>query len=206
MYEELSSTQIVELLIRFGIEALILVALLLLAWFRLGLKQTLQGVGRWQSKVVVGFFVILTITQLIDRWQYHFPSRISFYPMARFAMYQTGEARPTVRSYQFTGKFADEESGFCNINITKEFPAIGLPPTSTRFRVISRELVSGDRAKVEWAERQIRAFCRGICELKRNRGEPVPRSIRFVVESWDPQTLQCHPLKVLEFETDASQP
>ena len=204
MYEQLTAHEIVDLLIRFGIESILVTACLVFAWLRLGLRQVCLRLGKWQSRVMLGFLMLLTMTQLVDRWQYHFPSRISFYPLARFAMYQTGQAKGSVTSYRFEGSFDHGNADFREINITREFSAIGLPPINTRFRVISQSLISDVPAKVEWSERQIAGYCRGIVSLRRRRNAPVPVRIRFVVESWDPQTTTRRDVRYFEIHTDAT--
>lgn len=195
MYEQLDTSQIASLLVRFSIESLLLALFLWLAWFRLGLRNACRRLGPWQTRVIFGFVALMTLAQVLDRWQYHFPSRISCYPLARFAMYQTGQPREYVRSYRFQGLFGDE---IREINITREFPAIGLPPTNTRFRVISRDLISDDQQKQAWAKRQITGFCRGIVDLRRERNLEVPSTIWFVVDRWDRESQTRQEIKRFE--------
>ena len=182
MLEGIPADQIRELLIRFSLEAVFLVACLLALYFCCGLRQVFARLGGWRGRACIAFFVALTVVQLVDRWQYHFPARVSFYPLARFAMYQTGTASDHVDSYRFDGLF---DGHYEEINLSERFRAVGLPSLNTRFRVISEKLISDDSDDVIWAEEQLRDYCRSVAHELRARGEELPAEIRFVVERHD---------------------
>ena len=180
MFEELTAAQVQQYLIRFSIEAILLSSCLLVAYFGLGFRQVLQTIGGWRAKTILFFLVALTTTQLVDRWQYHFPPKISFFPLARFAMYQTGRVQDPVMSYRWEGQF---ESTVQEINPICEFPAVGLPSLSTRFRIIAERLQSADTQQVAWAQQQIRAYGAALLRQRQAKQQPVPHQLRFLVES-----------------------
>lgn len=197
MFEQLTTDQVIELLVRFSIEAVLLSICVLLAWFKFGLRTIVSRLGRWQAKTVTAFLIILTTVQLVDRWQYHFPSRLSFYPAARFAMYQTGKSQGSVASYRFEGKF---DNSWQEVNPTEELSAIGLPSLSTRFRIIARKLVSEDVEQNNWARQQIEIYCEAIKNLHIRRNELPPTSMRFISESWDPESMKRTDLESFEVQ------
>lgn len=196
MFDQLSSSQIAELLVRFSLESIVVIGCLLIAWFRLGLKSIVTGMGRWSARFVIAFFLLWTLVQLVDRWQYHFPQPISFYPLARFAMYQTGTSRPSVQSYRLEGEI---KGVYRELNPVEHFSAIGLPSLSTRFRVIASAIESNDPDKKNWARNQIKLYGIGIARKRASIGETIPASYRFVVEQWDRQSRSSVDSQVVEF-------
>ena len=129
--------------------------------------------------------------QLADRWQYHLPERMSFYPLTRFAMYQTGSTAQKVESYRFEGRI---DGVYREINLTEEFRAIGLPAINSKFRMISKKLRSQHATDVRWAESQLAHYCQSVVRLGKARGESLPDEIRFIVLQYEVDFLYQTPV------------
>ena len=177
--ENLSSDQVRQLLMRFSVEALLVSVAVSLIYFRLGLREALKTIDGVASKLILSFLVLLTVVQLVDRWQYHFPPKLSFFPLARFAMYQTGKSYEKVLNYRFDGYF---DGTAREINPCNEFAAVGLPSLSTRFRIIAQKLLSDDTQQIDSAKEQLHAYCDSIVRQRHALRLPVPDSIHFCVE------------------------
>jgi hypothetical protein len=123
-----------ELVIRAALECLFVVAVLAgLLWFT-DLRKRFFALGAGALAVVYIVVGAWFVVQMVDRWQYDYPQKVSYIPLTRFAMYQAQLAESVEQSYSWQATLADGTQR--EVNIAEEFSAIGLPPLSTRMRVL----------------------------------------------------------------------
>lgn len=187
MLENLPQDVLVNYLIRFSLESAALLVFLYMLGKRFGLLADIRGLAGsrqavWPARIVIGVFALWIFAQCADRLQYHFPQKLSFFPFARFAMYQTGTALPHVDSYSFYLRYGGELREY---NPTVEFSAIGLPSISTRFRVIAEKLISPKRAANDWARMQLDLFSNSFIRSETMHGRPRPDGVIFLVRRFD---------------------
>jgi hypothetical protein len=123
-----------ELVIRAVLECLFLVAILGGLLFFTDFRKRLFSIGAGAITVVFLFVGAWFVVQMVDRWQYDYPQKVSFVPLTRFAMYQAQVRESVEQSYAWQATMADGSER--EVNIADEFEAIGLPPLSTRMRVL----------------------------------------------------------------------
>ncbi|MEU1972497.1 hypothetical protein ABZ477_12615 [Microbacterium sp. NPDC019599] len=123
-----------ELIIRAALECAFLLALFAGLLFFTDLRKRLYGLGAAALVVLYVAVGAWFTVQMVDRWQYDYPQKTSFIPLTRFAMYQAQLKDSVEETYSWQATLAD--GTMREINIAKEFEAIGLPPLSTRMRVL----------------------------------------------------------------------
>lgn len=90
----------------------------------------------YKKKIIYIFFSILIFVQIVDRFQQFYPQFIDFYPFARFSMYQAAPNEIITEGYRFC--YYRTSNNECNeVNVTKIFSTIGLPPISSRMKYLT---------------------------------------------------------------------
>ena len=165
MSEQINKEVLQELLIRFSLETVFIALIFLTLYKKTELRDSLLYLSTKKSIALITLFIVMLTVQLVARWQYFIPPKVSFSPFARFAMYQTGSKKEFVTTYDFiliSGKKRQR------VNITKLFSAIGLPSLNTKFRVILKRLESKDPEMLTWAHSQVKKYAYAITkELKK---------------------------------------
>ncbi|GAA1984992.1 hypothetical protein [Microbacterium pumilum] len=123
-----------ELVIRAGLECLFLLAVFAGLLFFTDFRKRLFGLGAAALVVLYVFVGAWFVVQMVDRWQYDYPQKTSYIPLTRFAMYQAQLRDSVEETYAWQATLSDGTQR--EVNIAKEFDAIGLPPLSTRMRVL----------------------------------------------------------------------
>jgi hypothetical protein len=172
-----SRAELLELLLRCALEAVLLLGGGYLLLRRTALWNELAPLGRRRG-VVVGFLCAWAVVQLVDRFQYHFPPKFGFFPLARFAMYQIGWKRRVIETYRLEGEWRGGERR--ELNPTRVFAGVDLPSMHTRFRTIRESLATGTAKKRVWASEQLRLYGGSFLRELGARGEPLPIRIHFV--------------------------
>lgn len=121
-------------MIRAALECLFVVAVLAGLLLFTDLRKRLFSLGAGALAVVYIVVGAWFVVQMVDRWQYDYPQKVSYIPLTRFAMYQAQLAESVEQSYSWQATLADGSQR--EVNIAEEFSAIGLPPLSTRMRVL----------------------------------------------------------------------
>lgn len=167
-------TKLPELIVRATVESALLLILLGLI-FRYFAHKSLKLLGAWRLLGFLVFVLLWTGVHLLDRWQYFYPQKISFYPLTRFAMYQIGDSRPIAKAYDFVGIYRDGSER--SENLSQAFRAVGLPAFSTRMRVLTRHIeMGGDKA--EAAKREFLMFIQSYLRYLKAQDKELPSSIR----------------------------
>jgi hypothetical protein len=86
--------------------------------------------------LIILFFIFFNIGQITDRFQYQYPQLYDTYPFIRFAMYQASPEVVELTSYRFCFYEKDSNKSCNEINITKIYSSIGLPPLSSRMNYL----------------------------------------------------------------------
>lgn len=175
-----------ELIARAALEAVFLVALLgsVLVFSRL--RKRLAPLGAGLIVVVLAFFGLWGAAQLLDRWQYDYPQGPSAVPLTRFAMYQVQIAESVRETY---GWELDRGDGDVDeLNIADEFESIGLPPLSTRMRVLlnwAQEPVGSDDHVA--AEHELALYALGLVRAVGATGD-ADATVRFLEVTGTPDS------------------
>ncbi len=176
------SSLLFELLLRSGIEMILLLAIAWILVYKTSLLNRLHALG---SERIIGFFLFLLIwtgIHLVDRWQYFYPQKISFYPMTRFAMYQHGIPQDLVQAYKFQITYADNTTE--EVNLTEVFDAVGLPSFSTRMRILAKDLENHFEKPERYrrASQEIKSFMQAYRSWRANELKKDVRtySIQFI--------------------------
>jgi hypothetical protein len=173
----LSRAELLGMLLRCAIEAVILLGGGYLLLKKTTLWESLAALGRMRL-VVTGFLALWAVVQLTDRFQYHFPPKFGFFPLARFAMYQIGWKRRIIETYRLEGEWPGGERR--ELNPTLAFSGVDLPSMHTRFRTMREALAGKNPKKQAWAKEQIRLYGASFLRYFRAHGEAPPERIRFV--------------------------
>lgn len=164
MIPEIENNLLTELLLRFSLESVILLGSFLVIFHLTAFKQLLSRLPILKKRAIYCFFLCWTLVQCADRLQYHFPPAFSFYPLTRFAMYQTGKVGNSINVYKFLyqseGQLKKRE-----LSVTKKFSSIGLPSVNSRFNHIGELLLSNDLEKRNNGLKQIKIYCRTVAEI-----------------------------------------
>gem|GEM_PF-1065411 len=123
-----------ELVIRAVLELLFLLAVIIVLLTLSDFRRRLFALGAAALTVFYIFIGGWSVVQMVDRWQYDYPQDVSFIPLTRFAMYQAQLESSVEASYAWQATLADGSER--DVNIAKEFESVGLPPMSTRMRVL----------------------------------------------------------------------
>jgi hypothetical protein len=150
-----------ELIVRAVLELLFLVTVLGLIVVFSRFRRRLRPLGAGVIVVVFVFFGAWGAAQMLDRWQYDYPQGVSAVPLTRFAMYQVQIAESVRDSYAW--QVVTPEGDVVDVNIAREFEAIGLPPLSTRMRTLL-DGAQSDVGTAEYteAEYQLSLYARGL--------------------------------------------
>ena len=186
--------ELVGIFLRCVVEGSLLGGVLALLLWRGHLARLLHSLGRGRSLLAVGFLLAWMAVQLVDRWQYNFPPKVSFYPLVRFAMYQYGEERSEIETYRLRAVDGEERR---ELNPTKLFFAVGLPSMNTRMQTLRRRLLASDEQVRAAAEREAALWAEGIGSLLESRGEAVPRAVEFVHQVYELESRSLETEQVL---------
>lgn len=161
-----------ELVIRAVLELLFVLGVVVALLFFTDLRKRLYPLGAAALSIVFVFFAAWGVVQMVDRWQYDYPQKVSFIPLTRFAMYQAQLAESVEASYSWQATLAD--GTVREVNIADEFSSIGLPPLSTRMRVLLDWMSGGeegdDRAR---AEAELALYATALLNALEEDGEDV---------------------------------
>jgi hypothetical protein len=125
------------------------------------LRKRLFALGAGALVVLYVFLGAWAAVQMLDRWQYDYPQKVSFIPLTRFAMYQAQVKESVQETYSWQATLADGTSR--EVNIAKEFSTIGLPPLSTRMRVLLNwAQEDADTVKHAKAEVELKDYAKGL--------------------------------------------
>ncbi|PJZ75756.1 hypothetical protein [Leptospira neocaledonica] len=155
-----SDNELIVLAVKAGLETIALFFILWLLFFKFRILEYLHAL----NKIVIFWFLLFvflwTTVQVLDRWQYFFPQKVSFYPLARFAMFQLGKKREIRESYIWTIKLENgEEQDF---NPVSSFSAIGQPSLSTRLELLREELDSQKDSKKEHGKKEAQLWANSV--------------------------------------------
>lgn len=166
-----------ELVIRAVLELGFLLVVLGYLLFFTNLRQRLFPLGAGVLAVVYVFLFAWGAVQMVDRWQYDYPQKVSFIPLTRFAMYQAQIPESVADSYAWDARLVDGTDR--PVNIADEFEAIGLPPMSTKMRVLLGWVRDDDDPeKQAQAEEELALYAQGVANVLASRGEEA-ESITF---------------------------
>lgn len=162
-----------ELVIRAALECLFVLAVLGGLLLFTDLRKRLFSLGAGALAVVYIVIGAWFVVQMVDRWQYDYPQKISYIPLTRFAMYQAQLAESVEQSYSWQATLADGSQG--EVNIAEEFSAIGLPPLSTRMRVLLEWMQEPDGSEQhEQAEHELSLYAIALARALEEDGvQPV---------------------------------
>ncbi|TGL35154.1 hypothetical protein EHQ52_11800 [Leptospira koniambonensis] len=146
--------------IKAGLETAALIFVLWLLFFKFRILEYFQVLDRIKVFWFLTFVLLWTTVQVLDRWQYFFPQKVSFYPLARFAMFQLGKKREVRESYIWTVELENgEEKDF---NPVSSFSAIGQPSLSTRLELLREELDSENNSKKEHGKKEAQLWANSV--------------------------------------------
>lgn len=154
------SPELLELTLRATLEGFLIAAAFWLMLYRLDAAQHLARLGTTPVVAFSAFMVFWIAAHLADRGQYFYPQPASFYPAARFAMYEAGEPRETIPSYRLEGRLADRSAR--EIDLASFFPSVDLASFDSRMLAVSSGLRSSDPQRRQLAEREIEGYLEGI--------------------------------------------
>lgn len=166
----LSDAEFFGLLFRFALESCALAALAFLI-LRYGLWRLLRAAGDRCFWFGVGFLALFVFVQAVDRWQYFHRPLVSFFPFARFAMYQTGEPSESIQAYRLTDPEGNE------VNPTQVLSAIGSTSLSSKFAWIASAADSPMPEDQIWAREELEAYARSMRRIAERRGTSFPDSL-----------------------------
>lgn len=167
----MESTEVTPLLV---VRAVLELAFLLaVVWGLLrftDLRKRLFALGAGALVAVYVFVGASGFVQMIDRWQYDYPQKVAYIPFTRFAMYQAQLESSVEASYSWQGTRADGSQ--IELNIAKEFSAVGLPPMSTRMRVLMEWMHEGESGEhYADASTELRLYAEGLNAALQNDGQ-----------------------------------
>lgn len=127
------------LFVRAFIEAALLGSLLIL-FVKSNLFSFIRSSAPRLAGFVLSFLIVWTVVQNVDRWQYEYPSNLSFIPLARFAMYQDFE--PSRGSYVYSWWAIRGEQATL-LNPFDYFGPVKSPSLNSRFASLGAALENG---------------------------------------------------------------
>jgi len=169
--------ELLELTLRATLEAICIAAAFWIMLFPLGAARHLARLGPRRLLALTLMMGLWVTVQLADRGQYFYPQPASFYPAARFAMYEAGEPRETIPSYRLAGRFPDGTTR--EINLATFFPSVDVASLDSRMLAVSAGLRSADPEMRLRAERELEGFVAGIRSILADRNEPRPVVVAF---------------------------
>ncbi len=138
------------------------------------LRQRLFPLGAAALTVLFLFLAAWGGAQMLDRWQYDYPQKLSAVPLTRFAMYQVQIPESVESTYGWEATLTD--GSIEQVNIASEFEAIGLPPLSTRMRVLLSWTAEPAGSEDELrAREELRLYAVGLERALAARGIDVAR-------------------------------
>ncbi|WBU37765.1 hypothetical protein [Homoserinibacter sp. YIM 151385] len=158
-----------ELIVRAVLELGLLLAVLAHLLVATDLRRRLYPLGAGAVAVLWVFVFAWGAVQAVDRWQYDYPGQPSFVPLTRFAMYQAQLPESVEDSYLWSARDAGGEE--LPLNFADEFETIGLPPMSTRMRVLLDEARGEDAGERERAAAELDLWAAGVAAALEDRGE-----------------------------------
>ncbi|TXK16247.1 hypothetical protein [Homoserinibacter sp. GY 40078] len=154
---EVTPELIVRAILEIGFLLLVIGYLLAATDFR----RRLAPLGAGAVATLLIFLGAWGAIQAIDRWQYDYPQAVSFIPFTRFAMYQAQLKESVSESYSWQAELTDGSTR--EVNIADEFSTIGLPPLSTRMRVLLGWMEDeGTPEQRADAERELELYAEGL--------------------------------------------
>lgn len=181
-----------ELVVRAILECLFLLAIFGVLLFFTDFRKRLFALGAGAIAVVYIVVGAWFVVQMVDRWQYDYPQKASFVPFTRFAMYQAQLRESVEQSYSWQATMSDGTQR--EVNIADEFEAIGLPPLSTRMRVLlewMQEPASSDHHAD--AEHELSLYAQGLVRALEQDGDE-PTEIGFYRVTGSPGDVQAEEL------------
>lgn len=160
-----------ELVIRAVLELLFLLAVVGGLLFFTDLRKRLYPFGAAALTTVFIFFGAWGVIQMVDRWQYDYPQQASFVPLTRFAMYQAQLTETVEASYSWQATLADGSTR--EVNVADEFSAVGLPPMSTRMRVLLSWMWGPEGSDRDRAEEELTLFATALVRALEEDGLEV---------------------------------
>lgn len=127
-----------ELVLRAGLEFLLLLGLVVGLFTLTDLRRRLHPLGTAAMSVLLVFLLSWGAAQMLDRWQYAHPQQVSFVPLTRFAMYQAQLSESVSETYAWSARTRDGRVR--DVNIAAQFATVGLPPLSTRMRILLNDV------------------------------------------------------------------
>jgi hypothetical protein len=156
-----SSTVTPDLVVRAVLEFSFLVVLFGSLLFFTDFRRRLFALGTGALVAIYVFLFAWSGAQMLDRWQYDYPQAVSIIPLTRFAMYQVQIPESVEKTYTWQAELADGTRR--EVNIVSEFSAVGLPPMSTRMRVLLENSLEGpEGADYAAAENELRLYAIGL--------------------------------------------
>ncbi|MGY3213766.1 hypothetical protein [Mucilaginibacter sp. HD30] len=173
-------------LLRYGLEVLFLLALLYFIFIRAKAFNFLKPLGRLKLAAFMLFIGLWTFVQVVDRWQYQFPDKkIEFFPIARFAMFQSGYRT----RYIFVHDFFSENNGRRTDYVLADLlRGAGVETLSTKMNsVVIPALQSADEKEKNWAKKEVQKYIRSIYNVLQYQQKRLPDSISFAIITIDMQ-------------------
>lgn len=181
-----------ELIVRAVLELLFLLAILGALLFFTDLRKRLFPLGAAALTVVLVFVGAWGIVQMVDRWQYDYPQKVSFVPLTRFAMYQAQLDESVEATYSWQAKLVDGTER--EVNIASEFSSVGLPPLSTRMRVMLDWIQDDEPSdRPTQAKTELTMYAEGLLRALDSDGEEV-MSIGFYRVTGTPGDVEAESL------------
>ena len=169
-----SSEVTAELVVRAGLEFIFVLGVFVAILIFSRLRQRLFPLGAAALTVLFLFLAAWGGAQMLDRWQYDYPQKLSAVPLTRFAMYQVQIPESVESTYGWEATLTD--GSIEQVNIASEFEAIGLPPLSTRMRVLLSWTAEPAGSEDELrAREELRLYAVGLERALAARGIDVAR-------------------------------
>lgn len=181
-----------ELVVRAVLELAFVLAVVGALLFFTDFRKRLFPLGAGALVAVFVFFGAWGVVQMVDRWQYDYPQKVGFIPLTRFAMYQAQVKESVESTYAWNATLDDGSER--EVNIASEFSSIGLPPTSTRMRVLLDWSYGGEKGDdPARAEQELTLYAEGLLAALHEDGLAVDE-ISFSRVSGTPGDLEVEEL------------
>ncbi|TGK44558.1 hypothetical protein [Leptospira andrefontaineae] len=138
--DKISNQELFFFIFRGLFEASCIIFILWLFFIKLKMLEHFKYIGKSSYILYLAFILLWGSAQILDRLQYSFPQKVSFYPLVRFAMFQHGRSGEIAESYSWFVRLPDGKVE--SFNPANTFTAIGFPSLSTRMDVLRRGLES----------------------------------------------------------------
>ena len=159
-------------------EMVVLLGLVGLLFAATDLRRRLHPLGVGALSVFFTFLLAWGAVQLVDRWQYEYPQPLSFAPLTRFAMYQAQLEESVTETYAWNATSADGTT--FDVNIAGQFSSVGLPPMSTRMRILLGDVQEPPgSADHEAAGRELGLYAQGL-QAALGEDEVEVETVRFL--------------------------